>query len=245
MQLFANGGWVRDMLRGVTKISDKDFTVVGPASYEEMVSELESLGYEIFVNDPEHLTCRAHFPRDHESFGKVTADYVLARKDGIYKDNRHPESVELGDLKDDLARRDFRMNAMAMEVTEDGFGELVDPHGGQRDVEQRLIQFVGDPWQRLDEDVLRALRAYRFAVTLNFRLHSATIAALADPTLPERLATLPAERVEKELHKMFLADTMRTLRILNSLGDEWNDAIFRDNKIKLRPTMAQKWALPS
>ena len=120
------------------------------------------------------------------------------RSDGDYLDGRRPESVRLGvELAEDLARRDFTINAMALPV---GGGELVDPFGGRTDLTARVIRAVGDPLQRFAEDGLRPLRACRFASQLGFEVDGATLAAI-----PERLevaSKVAVERVFTELDKL-------------------------------------------
>lgn len=120
------------------------------------------------------------------------------RSDGDYRDGRHPDSVQLGvDLHEDLSRRDFTINAMALPV---GGGDLVDPFGGRADLERCLIRAVGDPLQRFAEDGLRTLRACRFAAQLGFAVEAATLAAI-----PQRLEVarkVSAERVFTELDKL-------------------------------------------
>lgn len=120
------------------------------------------------------------------------------RSDGAYVDGRHPESVRLGvDLVEDLSRRDFTINAMALPV---GGGDLVDPFGGRADLSAKVIRAVGDPMLRFGEDGLRPLRACRFAAQLGFQVEAATLAAI-----PRRLdisRKVSAERVFAELDKL-------------------------------------------
>lgn len=120
------------------------------------------------------------------------------RSDGDYLDGRHPESVRLGvSLEEDLSRRDFTINAMALPV---GGGDLVDPFGGRADLQARTLRAVGDPLRRFAEDGLRTLRACRFAAQLGFEVEAATLAAI-----PERLDVarkVSVERVCSELTKL-------------------------------------------
>ncbi len=113
--------------------------------------------------------------RKHGTIGVVTEGGVLEmttfRTDGEYRDHRHPESVQfVPDLREDLARRDFTVNAMALSCR----GELRDPFGGQADLAARLLRCVGDPCRRFREDALRILRCARFASELGFRVEEAT-----------------------------------------------------------------------
>jgi len=142
------------------------------------------------------------------------------RSDGDYLDGRHPESVRLGvSLEEDLSRRDFTINAMAMPVAG---GDLVDPFGGRADLEARILRAVGDPLQRFAEDGLRTLRACRFAAQLGFEVEAATLAAI-----PMRLAVarkVAVERVLTELTKLLCGtEPERGLELLARTGllDLW------------------------
>lgn len=142
------------------------------------------------------------------------------RSDGDYLDGRHPDSVRLGvTLNEDLSRRDFTINAMALPV---GGGDLVDPFGGQRDLESRIIRAVGAPLQRFAEDGLRTLRACRFAAQLGFEVEVATLEAIS-----ERLAVarkVSVERVCTEFTKLLCgAEPHRGLDLLARTGllDLW------------------------
>ena len=128
--------------------------------------------------------------------GKRGCEVTSFRADGDYADGRHPDSVRFtGSLEEDLKRRDFTVNAMAMEPD----GRITDLFGGQDDIERRLIRCVGDPETRFGEDALRMLRAYRFSAQLGFGIESATLAA-AKKRAP-LCAGLSAERVRDELKK--------------------------------------------
>ncbi len=130
------------------------------------------------------------------------------REDLDYRDGRRPEGVRLGvTLEEDLSRRDFTINAMALPLEAVGASDwrtrLVDPFGGQQDLQAKLIRAVGDPLKRFKEDGLRPLRACRFAAQLGFTIEPATLAAI-----PERLevaAQVAPERVLQELNKLLTA----------------------------------------
>ncbi len=142
------------------------------------------------------------------------------RSDGDYLDGRRPASVRLGvDLPDDLSRRDFTINAMALPV---GGGNLVDPFGGQADLAARIIRAVGDPLQRFAEDGLRPLRACRFASQLGFAVEAATLAAI--PSRLEVARKVAVERVFTELDKLLRgSEPQRGLTLLAESGlmDLW------------------------
>ena len=129
----------------------------------------------------------------------VPYEITTYRVDGDYKDNRHPDSVTFTDrLEEDLARRDFTVNAMAYDPT----SGLSDPFGGREDAKGKLIRAVGDPRVRFDEDALRILRALRFASVLGFRIEDATAAAARE--LAPRLTSISKERVYTELKKLIM-----------------------------------------
>ena len=134
------------------------------------------------------------------------------RQDGRYTDHRRPDNVILGvSLEEDLARRDFTINAMAM----DSDGEIRDPFGGRRDLEARIVRCVGDPVKRFSEDALRILRALRFASQLNFEIDPDTLrAARKCAPLLERISR---ERVFQELDRMLLGPGAG--RILSQSGE--------------------------
>ncbi|GLH72080.1 HDIG domain-containing protein [Geothrix limicola] len=142
------------------------------------------------------------------------------RSDGAYLDGRHPESVRLGvDLTEDLARRDFTINAMALPV--EG-GDLIDPFGGRADLAARTIRAVGDPLLRFGEDGLRPLRACRFAAQLGFEVEGKTLEAI--PKCLEVSRKVAVERVFTELDKLLRGlDPGRGMRLLAESGlmDLW------------------------
>ena len=126
------------------------------------------------------------------------------RVDGAYADGRHPDAVRFTpSLREDLARRDFTVNAMAY----DPVTGLTDPFGGRADLEQTLLRCVGDPAQRFSEDALRILRALRFASTLNFSLEAETRRALLAGR--DALRRISAERIRDELLKLLCGPAAR------------------------------------
>lgn len=123
------------------------------------------------------------------------------RREGAYADARHPDDVEFTtDLRADLRRRDFTVNALAFDPRS---GVLVDPHGGLADLERRCLRAVGEPLARFREDALRPVRAARFAATLELELEPATRAALGGAL--DRARLVAVERVREELVKLMAA----------------------------------------
>lgn len=178
------GGWVRDALRGAC---GDDIDICCSGSWEQSAAALTAAGLGVIESGTRFggITAVA----DGERF-EVTA----YRLDGFYTDGRHPEHVErAASVADDLARRDFTVNAMAWHP-ERG---LLDRYGGRADLEARAIRAVGEPARRFTEDALRMLRAVRFACRLDFTIEPATAAALA--SCAPLLDQVACERVGIEL----------------------------------------------
>lgn len=250
------GGCVRDELLGVPtkdydyavdlsehRLSDGHTIHTIPAAFVLMRRYLQNAGFEIFVESPEYATIRARFPRGDrpKSLKPITADFVLCRKDGPSSDGRRPDYVEVGTLADDLARRDFTVNALARPVdiyTGARGSAIIDYHDGLNDLNLRRLRFVGDPMERLREDGLRALRAIRFKITKGFEFHDSTREALRDPETPSLLAGTSVERRREELERCFHHDTLATLEMLaNDLPLGLKEAIFSGS---LRLSATQK-----
>jgi tRNA nucleotidyltransferase/poly(A) polymerase len=222
------GGAVRDQLLG--KVSkDLDFTVECP-SYEAMrEAVIARCGGDplcVKVDKPEFVTIRAV----HPELGGV--DFVLARKDGTYSnDGRRPDFVEIGTLADDLARRDFTVNAMAR----DDDGNLIDLFGGANDLANRVLRCVGNTQKRMTEDSLRMLRALRFSLTKGFTLAPELEAFMLSPDNVDLLANISIERVREELVRCFDFDTLETLRMLEKFWRIRNHIFGRN--LRLTPSV--------
>jgi tRNA nucleotidyltransferase (CCA-adding enzyme) len=223
-QFYQVGGSVRDEILGV-KSKDIDYCVVAP-SYEAMRTAIVERGGTIFLETPQYLTIRAKVPK------LGACDYVLARKEGAYSDGRHPDKVEPGTLYDDLARRDFTINAIAKGEA----GGYIDYFGGIDDINNKLIRCVGNPLTRFEEDYLRIFRALRFSICKGMMIGVDTclaiIATLRDVDIVEKISI---ERIYEELRKMFAHDTMGAIDLLR----EYNllNLVFQHPKIKLMPVL--------
>ena len=135
------------------------------------------------------------------------------RTDGVYTDHRHPDAVTFSpDLKEDLKRRDFTVNAMAYSA-ESG---IVDLFGGMADMERKVIRAVGDPKSRFGEDALRMMRAVRFSAQLGYDIDPETAAAVKE--LAPTLSAVSGERIRDELEKLLVSDNPGRLRDLCELG---------------------------
>ena len=181
------GGCVRDVLMGV-KPSDWDVTTSAtPEETKECFS-----GYKVIETGIKHGTVTVVV--DGEPF-----EITTFRSDGTYSDGRHPDSVEFSkDIRTDLARRDFTMNALAYSPSKG----IIDEYGGISDIKSRLIKAVGKPEERFREDSLRILRAIRFAGTLGFMIDPDTARAVKD--LAPTAGRTSAERIMTEINKLFM-----------------------------------------
>lgn len=223
IKVFEVGGAVRDELLGVPT-KDVDFAVEAP-SFDAMLSFVKDRGFRVFDVNERFLTVRAGVPKGDPLRERTNAaDFVLCRKDSATGDGRRPDFVEPGTIMDDLARRDFTVNAMARDTET---GELLDPFGGQADLRERRLQFVGTAQLRIREDGLRVMRALRFAVTKGLTMTDDTVGRLLCQESAAMLAGVSVERVRDELDKMVRADTPGTLALLARFPNLM-PAIFRD-----------------
>jgi tRNA nucleotidyltransferase/poly(A) polymerase len=190
------------------------------------------------LETPQYLTIRAR-RKDVWTFAGFnmtgrTFDFVLCRKDGAYSDGRRPDEVAAGTILDDLARRDFTMNAIAI----DADGLIIDPHNGTADIGEKVIRCVGGV-ERLYEDGLRMMRALRFRVQLDFTFDDAIRYELNGSHNIKYLRSVSADRIRDELEKALRIDTMETLGLL--LDFLWiGTFIFEETGIWLKPTSKQK-----
>ncbi|MGN8771916.1 CCA tRNA nucleotidyltransferase, partial [Paenibacillus barengoltzii] len=199
-QAFFVGGCVRDELMG-RPVHDMD--IATSAKPDEVVQLFERT----IPTGIQHGTVTVMM-EDH------AFEVTTFRKESDYADYRRPTSVEFVDaVTEDLRRRDFTMNAIARGLE----GELIDPFGGQMDIERRLIRCVGDAEERFTEDALRMMRAVRFASTFGFRpVLSLWKALLAGR---DKLGYIATERVRMELEKIVLGpDPLRGLALLERSG---------------------------
>jgi tRNA nucleotidyltransferase (CCA-adding enzyme) len=186
------GGKIRDEFMGL-KNKDIDYAVEAD-SYYAMREYIISRGGEIFLEKPEFVTIRARIGRD-------AVDYVLCRKDGTYSDNRRPDFVTAGTIFDDLARRDFTMNAIARNIVT---GEIIDPFSGQRDISHGIIRCVGEASERMMDDSLRLLRAIRFSITKNMIIEAEISRMFGSKFWTDRVANISQDRIRDEVSKMFV-----------------------------------------
>ena len=187
-EAYAVGGCVRDTMLGR---APNDWDVTTSALPETTLSLFSCAdGFKAVPTGIAHGTVTV-------ISGGEPVEVTTFRVDGKYSDHRRPDSVGFtGRLEEDLARRDFTINAMAYSP-ERG---LIDPYGGERDLGDRIIRCVGEPERRFDEDALRILRALRFASTLGFEIDDQT--AEAAVRLRALILDISRERVSAELEKL-------------------------------------------
>lgn len=242
LQFFLVGGFVRDGILGV-KSKDVDFSVVGADSFDDMVEQLTLLGFIILTTKVETLTAVCRVPSSFPELKATSpiADFVMARKESSDSKGRMPDEVSPGSLLDDLSRRDFTVNALAVDSVT---GEMHDPFGGVADLEALILRFVGSPSQRVGEDALRVARGFRFIITKGLVAEPGTWAALISDEAVRLLnkvdgsgkRVISVERLQVELSKMFLFDTQRSLDLVCSLPRPMRDALFPEG-LKLKVTM--------
>lgn len=182
------GGCVRDSLLGLT-----------PHDWDLCTSALPQQGMELFGAEKCIPTGLQHGTVTVKQGGGLY-EITTFRTEGTYTDGRHPDEVHfVPDVREDLARRDFTINAMAYNEKEG----LVDPFGGQADLQSGVLRAVGVPYQRFTEDALRILRLYRFAARFGFSIDPPT--AQAAQELCAHLDCVSVERIEEELTKLLSA----------------------------------------
>ena len=182
------GGCVRDSLLGLT-----------PHDWDLCTSALPQQGMELFGEEKCIPTGLQHGTVTVKQGGGLY-EITTFRTEGAYTDGRHPDEVHfVPDVREDLARRDFTINAMAYNEKEG----LIDPFGGQADLQSGILRAVGVPRQRFTEDALRILRLYRFAARFGFAIDPPT--AQAAQELCAHLDCVSVERIEEELAKLLTA----------------------------------------
>jgi len=212
-QAFFVGGCVRDSLLE-RPIGDIDITTSAkPDKIQEIFDEVIPVGIE-------HGTVIVRY---HD----VSYEVTTFRVESDYSDGRHPDSVQFIDKIDlDLARRDFTINALAM----DKYGNILDLFKGKEDLHNGLLRTVGNGKERLKEDPLRILRAIRFSSQLGFKIEKDTLYAIND--VKPSLEGLAVERITVELEKLFAGKFVRLgLKYMNDLGIEKHLPILNNYQI--------------
>ncbi len=204
---FVIGGFVRDLLLE-KKSKDIDIVVYGDGlQFAKNVAEiLRVKKVSVFKN----------FGTAHFRYKDVDVEFVTARKESYSKDSRNPK-VSPGSLKDDQYRRDFTINALAINLHPSSFGELIDPFNGETDIENGTIRTPLDPSETFSDDPLRMLRAIRFASQLDFKIDISCLKSIRDQS--ERIKIISRERITDEINKILMSPCpSRGFKLLKSTG---------------------------
>jgi len=203
-EAYVVGGCVRDFLLGQ---EPKDWDVTTNAKPEEIQKVFPDSFYE---NNFLTVTTRTGSKKPELAEVEITT-YRLEAK---YSDKRHPDDVKYAKkLEDDLSRRDFTVNAMAMDLNK----KVIDLFGGQEDLKKKIIRTVGNAEERFNEDALRMLRAVRFATTLNFTIEEETAKAIKKNSI--WLDAISKERIRDEFVKIIMAENAAGgIEMLRELG---------------------------
>ncbi len=194
-EAFLVGGCVRDLLRGE---KPKDWDITTNANPEQIVSLFPKTFYENKFGTVSVVNESAVADEDETLKNIEITPYRMEAK---YSDKRHPDSVSFtNNIENDLKRRDFTINAMALNVVS---GEIIDLFDGQKDLKNKLIKAVGNPMDRFSEDALRMIRAVRFATELNFKIEKNTAEAIKNKAgLLDKIAK---ERIRDEFIKIIMS----------------------------------------
>ena len=195
-ECYVVGGYVRDLF---LQRPSKDIDVVVVGSGIEMATQLKQV-----LGKKAHLSVFRNFGTAQVKYHNMEVEFVGARKESYNRNSRKP-IVEDGTLEDDQNRRDFTINAMAICLNADRFGELVDPFYGIEDLEDGIICTPLDPDITFSDDPLRMMRCVRFATQLRFTIEDETFDALIRNA--ERIKIVSGERIKDELNKIIMADT--------------------------------------
>ena len=191
-EIYLVGGAVRDMLLG-KKIHDWDLTT--NALPEEVTEIIRRAGGKVIPTGIKHGTVTVLYKNQ-------SAEITTFRTESDYIDGRRPDKVSYAaSIEEDLSRRDFTMNAIALRLPA---GEIVDPFGGEKDIKAKIIRCVGNPLERFNEDGLRPMRAVRFASQLGFKIENSTLDVI--PGTLEICAKVSWERVRDEVDKILSSE---------------------------------------
>lgn len=209
MQVYAIGGFVRDLLMGRKAATDIDFVTEdnGILLAEKIANALDpKLKVSVFKT----------YGTAMFKYQNLELEFVGARKESYSEDSRKP-AVENGSLEDDQKRRDFTINAMAISLNSDNFGELVDPFDGRQDLTKKLLRTPLEPHQTYSDDPLRMMRAIRFACVLNFNIENHSLEAIRQEA--DRIKIVSMERIMVEFNKIMNSEKPSVgLQLLESTG---------------------------
>ncbi|MEX0608771.1 MAG: HD domain-containing protein [Balneolaceae bacterium] len=194
--VFVVGGYVRDYYLGRLKSGDMDIDFVTVGSGIQLAKEVAAQ-----IQDS-HLGIYKQFGTAQVKAGDLELEFVGARKESYRKNSRKP-IVEDGTIEDDQLRRDLTINALSWSLNAENYGELVDPFGGIKDLENKIIRTPIDPHQTFSDDPLRMMRAIRFASQLDFKIEENTFSAITE--MAGRISIISKERIIDELNKIIMS----------------------------------------
>ena len=209
LSVYIVGGYVRDLLMKRAAPTDIDFVTEGSG-----IALAQSVAAAI---DPEtKVSVFKTYGTAMFRYQGLELEFVGARKESYNAESRNP-SVEQGTLEDDQKRRDFTINAMAISLNQESFGELVDPFHGVEDMEKRILRTPLEPEQTYSDDPLRMMRAVRFAATFGFSIEENSLEAIKKEA--HRIKIVTIERIMVEFNKIMLSEKPSTgLKILKDTG---------------------------
>jgi len=196
LETYVIGGFVRDLLLD-RKRENYDIDIVTVGSGISLARDVASA-----INPKLNVSVFKNFGTAMFKFDNIDFEFVGARKESYRSDSRKP-IVEDGTLEDDQKRRDFTINALALSLNKDRFGELLDPFGGLDDLANKIIRTPLEPGITFSDDPLRMMRAIRFATQLGFIIEDKTLEAITEQA--ERIKIVSMERVVDELNKIILS----------------------------------------
>ncbi len=197
LESYVIGGYVRDFLLNRGEAKDIDIVAVG--SGIDLAQEVSKL-----LPGKPKVSIFKNYGTAMLKNGGMELEFVGARKESYTEESRNP-AVENGTLEDDQNRRDFTINALALSLSDENFGELLDPFNGIEDLQKKIIRTPLDPDITYSDDPLRMLRAIRFASQLDFRIEKDSLEAITRNS--KRIKIISTERIVDELNKILLSET--------------------------------------
>ncbi len=194
-ETYVIGGYVRDLLLNSNEPKDIDFVCVG--SGIELAQKVKSI-----LDTESKVQVFKNFGTAMLKHNDLELEFVGARKESYRTDSRKP-IVEDGTLEDDQNRRDFSINALAIQLNASHFGKLIDPFNGLKDLENKIIRTPLEPNKTYSDDPLRIMRAIRFSCQLNFTIEEKSLKAITENA--NRLNIISQERITDELNKIILS----------------------------------------
>ncbi|HMN24763.1 MAG TPA: CCA tRNA nucleotidyltransferase, partial [Ignavibacteriaceae bacterium] len=190
IEVYAVGGYVRDIVLNRER-NDLDILVIGSGTeFAKKVADVLSI---------KNVSYYKNFGTAHFNFEGMNIEFVGARKESYDRNTRKP-IVENGSFTDDISRRDFTINTLAISLSKNNFGKLIDTYSGLDDLQNQLIKTPLDPFKTFDDDPLRLMRAFRFASQLSFNIDEGIMTAANQ--MRERLSIVSQERITDEFLKI-------------------------------------------